>query len=642
MASNGAAQRLKGHRRLGWLFGLVLLPGLLIGCGFLVTQLRQGEAQLERGALQTARALSQVFDGELAARAVRLETLALSPHLATGDLAAFHGQARAALGAAADTDAIVLLEGGRQLLNTRTEYGASLPPSGAGRLLERTLTSGKPTVSALYIGTQRPVPLIAVAVPLAAGRALVYGQPAAQLRRFLVRQDLPAGWEATLLDQHGRVIASSGTAPPGLPGGAEVLAGLARQSEGRIDSGSEAVPHILSYSQSSLSGWTVVLRVERGVLLGSLYRELAWAGAAIALTLLGGGAMAWQFNRRTLNALDQLRLAVEGACAGQKGVRATPQGPLEIATLARQFNRMQDSYEAAERRLQLAASVFSTTAEGIMLADAEYRILEVNRAFETMSGYARHELIGQSTRILQSGKQDRGYYERMWQALADHGHWQGQLWDRRRDGTLFAAHLAITRVCDPSGAVSHYIALFADITELRLRQDEIERQAHVDPLTQLPNRRLLADRMQQALARARRNGSQLAVCAMDLDGFKQVNDERGHDAGDQVLVTVAERLQSLVRANDTVARLGGDEFLLLLADLDNAGLAEEIAGRALQAVREPIALANGLSAHLSASIGIALYPGDAGSAEDLMRLSDRAMYAAKDGGRNQFRRACAA
>jgi diguanylate cyclase (GGDEF)-like protein len=129
---------------------------------------------------------------------------------------------------------------------------------------------------------------------------------------------------------------------------------------------------------------------------------------------------------------------------------------------------------------------------------------------------------------------------------------------------------------------------------------------------------------------------------MDLDGFKQVNDERGHDAGDLVLVTVAERLQSLVRANDTVARLGGDEFLLLLADLDNAGLAEEIVGRALQAVREPILLANGLSARLSASIGIALYPTDAGCAEDLMRLSDHAMYVAKAGGRNQFRHACAA
>lgn len=642
MESDGTPRRLNGHWRLGWLFGLVLLPGLLIGCGFLVTQLRHGEAQLERGALQTARALTQAFDGELAARVICLETLALSPHLATGDLAAFQWQARAALGPAADTDVIALFEGDRQLFNTRIEYGAPLPPSGAGRLLARTQARGKPTVSALYTGTLLPVPLIAVAVPLASGRALLYGQPASQLRRFLVHQDLPAGWEASLLDQHGRVIAFSGTVPARLPGSTGGIAGQAQQPEGRIASRSEAAASLLSDSRPSLSGWTMVLRVERGVLLGSLYRELAWAAAAVALTLLGGGAMAWQFNRQTLDALGQLRLAVERVCAGQKGVRARPQGPLEIATLASQFNRMQDGYEAAEQRLRLAASVFSTTAEGIMLADAEYRIIEVNRAFETMSGYARHELIGQSTRILQSGKQDRGYYERMWQTLAEHGHWQGQLWDRRRDGTLFAAHLAITRVCDPSGAVSHYIALFADITELRLRQDEIERQAHVDPLTQLPNRRLLADRMQQALARARRNGRQLAVCTMDLDGFKQVNDERGHDAGDLVLVTVAERLQSLVRANDTVARLGGDEFLLLLADLDNAGLAEEIVGRALQAVREPILLANGLSARLSASIGIALYPTDAGCAEDLMRLSDHAMYVAKAGGRNQFRHACAA
>ena len=226
----------------------------------------------------------------------------------------------------------------------------------------------------------------------------------------------------------------------------------------------------------------------------------------------------------------------------------------------------------------------------------------------------------------------------MWQAIDTQGHWQGQIWDRRRDGTLFAAYLTITRVADRAGDVSHYIALFTDITDQRLQQEEIERAAHIDPLTQLPNRRLLADRLQQALARARRAGGGLAVCALDLDGFKAVNDERGHEAGDAVLVEVAQRLKRVVRANDTVARLGGDEFLLLLADLDSPGQAEEIVERALQAVRQPVALEQG-SAQVSASIGLALFPEHGRDAEALMRAGDSAMYVAKRRGRDQFCRA---
>ncbi|SFU99200.1 diguanylate cyclase domain-containing protein [Pseudoduganella namucuonensis] len=393
-------------------------------------------------------------------------------------------------------------------------------------------------------------------------------------------------------------------------------------------------------------GWLFALTLLPGALVGGAFlltlRQSggsAWAVAAVLAALAAGAAMAWRFARAVSRPLAALEEAARRAAEGDGSARAPLTGPLEIVRLARRFNEMQAAREAAGARLELVSSVFSATAEGIVLADAQMRIVEANRAFQAMSGYRREELIGESTRILQSGKHDRAYYERMWRAIAAHGHWQGQIWDRRRDGSLFAAYLTISRVVDAGGAVSHYIALFSDITSQRLEQEEIERVAYTDPLTGLPNRRLLADRLRQALARARRDGTLLAVCAIDLDGFKAVNDNGGHEAGDEVLVAVAARLQRLLRANDTVARVGGDEFVLLLADLDEPARAEEIAERVVLAAREPVALPGGGSAAVSASIGIALYPVDAESPRDLQRLSDGAMYAAKREGRDRFRRA---
>ncbi|CAN7328574.1 sensor domain-containing diguanylate cyclase [Pseudoduganella sp. LjRoot289] len=317
---------------------------------------------------------------------------------------------------------------------------------------------------------------------------------------------------------------------------------------------------------------------------------------------------------------------------------------LAATTTAWHLKRLLEAGKADARRLQLAASVFNAAAEGIVLADADQRIIDVNPAFIAMSGYARSELLGQRTSILRSGRQDRAYYQGMWQTIAEQGYWQGQLWDRRRDGVLFAAHVTITEVRDCDGRVSHYIALFADITDERLRQEEIERVAHADPLTGLPNRRLLADRLEQGLARAARSGCTVAVGAIDLDGFKEVNDSLGHAAGDAVLVEVAARLQRVVRANDTVARLGGDEFLLLLPDLDPAqpGIAEDIVRRALLSVREPIAVCGGANALVSASIGLALYPDDGHDAAALLCAGDAAMYESKRRGRDQYCRARAA
>jgi diguanylate cyclase (GGDEF)-like protein/PAS domain S-box-containing protein len=309
-----------------------------------------------------------------------------------------------------------------------------------------------------------------------------------------------------------------------------------------------------------------------------------------------------------------------------------------VAGVARLLRRRMRS---AALREHLLAKVFDATSEGILVVDRDMRIVEANRAFYVMSGYARHELIGRHPRLMQSGRQDAAFYQAMWQGLLGSGQWQGKVWDRRADGSLFAAHLALSAVRDARGEVQHYFALFTDITEECARLEEIEAMAFMDPLTRLPNRRLMEDRLQQALAFATRTEKLVAVCMMDLDGFKNVNDSYGHEAGDAVLVQVAGRLLQVVRANDTVARLGGDEFVLLLAGLNDVGEAEEILGRALAAVRLPVRLAGELPAVVSASIGLAVFPDDAQSADDLLRRSDAAMYAAKRQGRDRCQRALA-
>ncbi len=358
-------------------------------------------------------------------------------------------------------------------------------------------------------------------------------------------------------------------------------------------------------------------------------------GGIVAGGLLGSVLLAWIIWRHMLYPLRRLTAAV--AKAGDFGERVAAEvcGPHEIAVLAYRFNHMLAERDRASMQLQLAASVFEATSEGILIVSAGMRIKEANRAFLRMSGHARDELVGNSPRILQSGRHDAQFYSTMWQGLRTDGHWRGQIWDRRRDGGLFAALLTISAVPARDGTVGHYVALFADITELRRRQDEVERLAFLDPLTGLANRRALHERLQAAVGQATAAGNVAAVCTIDLDEFKAVNDQRGHDAGDAVLVAVAARLTQAVRSRDTVVRTGGDEFVIVLAGLVDEDEAQGIMDRALAALDEPITLAGG-SASVGASIGLACYPRDGVDGETLLRSSDAAMYQAKKLGRNRI------
>ncbi|NMG16665.1 PhnD/SsuA/transferrin family substrate-binding protein [Aromatoleum bremense] len=289
-----------------------------------------------------------------------------------------------------------------------------------------------------------------------------------------------------------------------------------------------------------------------------------------------------------------------------------------------------------EARLRLAASVFTHAREGIVITDAQARIIEVNDAFTAVTGYRRDEVSGQSLQVLQSGLHPKEYYKAIWRALLESGHWHGEMWSRRKNGEVYAEMLDISAVRDSRGRTQNYVALFTDITPLKDHQKQLERIAYHDPLTNLPNRALYSDRLQQAMAQCSRRGQHVAIAYIDLDGFKAVNDNHGHHIGDQLLVSIALRLREVLREGDTLARLGGDEFATVLVDLDNPADCQPVLERLLHAAADPVPVGT-LMLSVSASIGVTLFPQDKVDADQLVHHADTAMYRAKRAGKNTYR-----
>lgn len=289
----------------------------------------------------------------------------------------------------------------------------------------------------------------------------------------------------------------------------------------------------------------------------------------------------------------------------------------------------------AQEALQQAASVYEASGEGIMVTDQDQIIIAVNPAFTRLTGYPPEEVIGKSPRVLSSGSMDFGFYRSMWSALQADGQWQGELWNKRKDGTIFAEWLTINVIHDEAGKIYRYVGVFSDISEKKKAEETIWQQANYDQLTGLPNRRLFCDRLEQDLRRAERDGSMLAVMFVDLDRFKNVNDTMGHGAGDELLIEAARRLERGLRESDMVARLASDEFAVALTQVTDAGAVDRVAQSLLQSLAEPYALSDGLT-YLSATIGITLFPSDGGDTESLLLNSARAMNAAKQRGANTF------
>ncbi|MBC3207191.1 EAL domain-containing protein [Pseudomonas sp. SWRI111] len=290
---------------------------------------------------------------------------------------------------------------------------------------------------------------------------------------------------------------------------------------------------------------------------------------------------------------------------------------------------------ADRERLRQAAAVFDCTREGVLVTDRQGLIVHVNRAFMAITGYQRDEVIGQQPSLFKSGHHPPGFYQAMFATLSASGEWSGEIWNRRKSGEIYPQWQTIRVIHDDQGRLSHYVAVFSDITAIKNSEQELKHLAHHDPLTDLPNRLLFSDRAEQALASAQTHRHGCALLMLDLDHFKLINDSLGHNVGDRLLKAVAARLQGLFGAGITLARLGGDEFALLLERCPQPGQAAALAQRMLDALKEPFCI-DGNQLFINASIGISLFPSDALNAEQFLRNADAALSKAKTSGRNGY------
>ena len=307
-------------------------------------------------------------------------------------------------------------------------------------------------------------------------------------------------------------------------------------------------------------------------------------------------------------------------------------------SLAKAHREVVERYHAqkrAEKQLRLHDTAFNSAHEGISLTDAKANIIDVNPAFTRITGYEREEVVGHNPRVLKSGRHDDKFYQAMWKSINETGNWRGEIWNRNKFGEAYPEMLSITAISNPKGKTTNYVAVFSDISRLKAQEKQLRQMAYYDTLTDLPNRALLSDRMSQAMAQTRRNHKIMAVCYLDLDGFKPVNDTYGHGAGDRLLMEMANRFKACLRGEDTVARLGGDEFVFLLLGLEKLGEYEQAVQRLMHNISQPVQV----GAHtvtVSASIGITLYPHDSSDADTLLRHADQAMYQAKQQGKNCY------
>lgn len=534
------------------------------------------------------------------------------------------------------------LEGREKTSHAQTDY------------FREVMATGKPVVGKPTQNRLAQKPVLNIAVPVSNEKNEVIGVLLGSNQIAggdLLSEKLPTKAQANgdldvISVRDGMVVASTDPDRIMRPG-PETAGGRYREfQEGSgIVVDSHGVERLSSARKVPSTGWLVVATLPASIALepvkslqGKIYQDAAIASIAIALLL-------WLFLQHQFSPLTRSARIIDAMSDGREPLRPLPlEGSKEIRRLLDSFNRLQEhittqqqSLREREEQIRLAASVFEGTSEAILISSPDNRIVSVNRAFCKMTGYEESELIGGNPRLLQSGRHDRWFYQDMWSVLKATGQWQGEIWNRRKNGEIYPERLSISTLCDESGKVLHYIAIAADITHQKQAEAVIWQQANYDLLTNLPNRRLLQDRIRQALDKARHSRLSLSVLHVDLDHFNEVNDTLGHDCGDRMLIEAGKRISSCVASNtDTVAHLGGDEFVVVMDTLtDAASQTGQMAEKILQAIAKPFFL-DSETIFISASIGITLYPRDAEDTVGLLINANQAKQIAKNEGRNRY------
>ncbi|MBY0576317.1 MAG: diguanylate cyclase [Gallionellaceae bacterium] len=286
-------------------------------------------------------------------------------------------------------------------------------------------------------------------------------------------------------------------------------------------------------------------------------------------------------------------------------------------------------------RLNLLGKLFDMGHEAVLITDADTRVVMANKAFSDITGYTKEEVLGQKTKIFQSGRHDQDFYQQMWRQLSEHGFWQGEIWNKRKDDVIYPEWLSISVIRNGNGQIVNYISTFTDISDHMKVQEKFRHMAMHDPLTGLPNRAAFSEQLERDMVRAERHKTNLAVVMMDLDYFKNINDTLGHAAGDLLLIGIGGRVRTCLRADDFICRLGGDEFVIILHDINSTSDVAYVCDKLLQSISEPFLL-NGHTGHVTPSMGIVIFPADGISKEELMANADTAMYRTKKHGRANY------
>jgi diguanylate cyclase (GGDEF)-like protein/PAS domain S-box-containing protein len=392
------------------------------------------------------------------------------------------------------------------------------------------------------------------------------------------------------------------------------------------------------------------------VLRNEGYRILTANGGEAALELLASNEVHVILSDQRMPQMTGAELLSRAKNLYPETVRMVLSGYADLASVTDAINRgniyrfllkpwddellranIREAFERHEhsRRGSQFAKVYENSGEGILITDADGRIQSVNPAFTAITGYQQAEVIGKTPALLQSGRHDAAFYRQLWRRLLEEGKWAGELWNLRKNGEVYPQWLNITAIRDPQGKVQQYVGLFTDITEHKAAEDKLRHQAYHDPLTGLPNRLMYGEHLELALPQAQRREKMCGVMMLDLDHFKQVNDTFGHDVGDKLLTTVANRLRQAIRKEDLLARMGGDEFTFLLSLVDDGKDVARVAEKILAAFVPPIVIDDN-QLFVTPSIGISLFPGDGRDVDTLLKNADAAMYRAKELGRNNY------